>query len=110
MVPELSSSGVPQDQVAVLVAIYRDAAAKLRAILLKPPGKTASAQAFNAGRAAMQLRQVEQLIADLKAAAAHWIGDKRDGTRGPLAKVVKDAVAFGTQQAKEAGVRVDGHA
>jgi hypothetical protein len=106
--PDLSSSGIPQDRVAVIAAIYRDSAAKLRAIILTPPGKTSSAQAWNQARASQQLHQVEKLIADLKSQAAAWVGDHRDGSSGPVTQAVKDGIARANQQAIEAGVSPEG--
>jgi hypothetical protein len=55
-----------------LSKIYDDAAARLRKIVLDPPGKTPKAQAVNQARAASQLAQVQQQIDDLKGTATRW--------------------------------------
>ena len=104
MTNELSNSGIPQDRVAVLVAIYREAAVKLRGILLAPPGKTDKSRVWSQSRASEQLHQVEQLIVNLQHSAAAWIGDSRDGSPGPVHQAVADGIARGITQAKEAGV------
>lgn len=104
MTPELSNSGIPQDRTAVPVEIYRAAAAKLRAILIAPPGSTQAGREWSQARAAQQLAQIEALIARMKQDAAAWISDPRDGSDGPVTQAVKDGIARAITQAKEVGV------
>lgn len=108
MTPELSNSGIPQDRTAVLAEIYRQAAKRLRDILLTPPGKTASAREWNQARASQQLQQIESLISQMKHAAAAWVGDGRDGSAGPVTQAVADGIARAIAQAREVGVSPEG--
>ncbi len=75
MVPELSSSGAPLTYVDVLVSYYETASAKLKAIVLHPPGGNAKAQAFNQARAGQQLLQIDQILVGLRKDAAKWVGE-----------------------------------
>jgi hypothetical protein len=101
MVPEFSESGVPQSQIDVLTSLYADAAAKLREIVLHPPGKTVNAQQFNSARAAAQLRQIDEILVSLNYAAAGWIGDA-------VPQAMIDGITRGNQQSRDAGLLPDG--
>ena len=58
--------------IAELVAMYEASAARLRAIVIKPPGRTDSAREFNQSRAAAGLAQVQGEISRLKKQAIEW--------------------------------------
>lgn len=60
--------------VAELAKMYERSAARLRQIVLNPHGSTDSGQAFNRGRAAQLLAQVDAEIRSLKNSATTWIG------------------------------------
>lgn len=98
MVPLLSSSGVPADVVDELVSLYRSASVRLLSIVRHPPGSTSAARQFAAARASAQLAQVDRILAELRAGAAQWTGRA-------LPRAVRDGIARGDQQAKDAGVK-----
>jgi hypothetical protein len=98
--PELSSSGVPQSHVAELVRSFREAQAKLKEIVLHPPGGTEKAQQFNAARAATQLAQIERILAGLKQDAATWTGEA-------IPQAFHDGIKRADTQAREVGIVPD---
>lgn len=97
-IPELSTSGVPQGDVAILVGYYRDAATSLRAMVKKPIGGTQSSREFRQARAAVLVGQVDRILVDLGDRSRKWIG-----SNVPKAAVAGRALA--DRQAVEAGVK-----
>lgn len=100
MTPEFSDSGLPQATTQVLAQIFTDAGRRFADAVLKPPGRTAGAQAFNQARAAQQLAQVDQVLLRLKVKASAWVTDAN------FPQMVHDARARADRQADEAGVNV----
>jgi hypothetical protein len=84
-----------------LARLYEQSAARLKAIVLNPPGSTDASRQFNHARAAGQLAQVNQEIARLKKNAADWIGPS-------LKKSVDKGIATADEQAASAGLRDSG--
>lgn len=57
-----------------LVAMYEQSAARLKKIIIAPPGGTDNARAFNQARAGSLMAQVDSEITSLKHRAATWTG------------------------------------
>lgn len=95
MLPELSESGVPQSQVQVLLRLFADSQARLKAIVLHPPGKTEAAKAYNLARASEQLRQIDQILLQLKAGSLAWANQA-------VPDAYRDGIALAEKQAREA--------
>ncbi len=95
---DLSNSGVPASSVDVIGDLFVAASERMAKIVLRPPGGTDAAQAFAQGRAATQLRQVQQILASLKRGSATWTGSA-------LTAAVTSGVALADRQAADAGVR-----
>jgi hypothetical protein len=94
---------VPRSQSEVLARLYKDAAAKLKTVVLKPGGRTPESQAFNQAMAVQRASQIDRIVRDLNAGAVNWV--RRPGT---LKATVADARKLADRQAEEAGVRVAG--
>lgn len=94
---ELSNSGVPGDAVAELVKLYNGAAAKLKEIVLNPPGGTQASQDFRQARAAMLVHQIDQILLQLKRGSATWIG-------GNVPQAYLDGLKRAEAQAKAIGI------
>jgi hypothetical protein len=74
--PPFSPSGVPQSASEILARRYREAAERLKKIVMNPPGSKASSQASRRARAAGQLQQIDQVvIPNLLQDASGWIGE-----------------------------------
>lgn len=98
-VPELSNSGVPQDESAILARWYADYAKALKKIVVEPPGGTAASQEFHRARAAQLVEQVEALRIDLGAKVSLWVGRN-------MPRAYRDGRVAAERQAKELGVAV----
>jgi len=108
MAQAIHISGIPDGEVEALAEIYRKAAARLRGIILEPPGKTAYTQSWQVAWASQRLAQVEGTFADLRRRAVNWVSDKRDGSSGPVRKAMQMGIEKANQQAKDAKVDVSG--
>jgi hypothetical protein len=86
---------------AQLVADFRAAAARLRQVVLHPPGGTAAGQAFRQGRAAEQLRQVEAVVRQLTADSGQW-------AQAQVPAGYYQGIRQAIRQARAAGVRDGG--
>jgi hypothetical protein len=74
--PPFSPSGVPQSASEILARRYREAAERLKKIVMNPPGSKASSQASRRARAAGLLQQIDQVvIPNLLQDASGWIGE-----------------------------------
>jgi hypothetical protein len=115
-VPELSSSGIPQTEAEILARLYKDAAARLKKIILHPPGPTQISQEYAQARAAQQLRQVDDAIQTLKVGTAKWVSVTADPKTGketkpsPIIQAARDGIARANMQAAEVGVQPSGSA
>lgn len=83
--------------VAKIVATFEDAAKRIRERIITPPGKSASAQAWNQSQAAVQIAQIEQIVSALKKEAASWTG-------GALSDSFKQGITHAQKQLQDAGV------
>lgn len=97
-IPELSSSGVPRGESAILAGYYRDAAKRIKETVLHPPGGTQSGREFRQARAAQQIQQIDTLLVGLKQKAAGWVGKN-------IPAAYRDGLRRADRQAREAGVR-----
>jgi hypothetical protein len=93
----VSPAGVSADVVAEIVKTYQEAAARLKAIVLKPPGGTEKSQAYTQARAAQQLAQIQQIKVELGQRASQWTGKA-------ITAAMSKGIALANSQAKEAGV------
>ena len=59
---------------SILARYYTDAARRLRAIVLHPPGRTESSREFRRARASELVDQVSKIVTDLRGKAAGWTG------------------------------------
>jgi hypothetical protein len=99
LIPELSKSGVPQSASDVLVSYYREAARRLKAIVMAP-GNSNSAD-FRRAHGAMQLAQIDAEIQRLSKLASAWIEPN-------LRAAMEDGIALGNRQLKEIGLLPEG--
>lgn len=100
MAKEFSDSGVTRSASAILASYYQDAAARLKKIVLSPPGKTEGSRAYRAAWAAQQIQQIDQLNRSIKKSVSGWIGKNLPAAYG-------EGLALADRQAKEAGLKVD---
>jgi hypothetical protein len=84
-----------------LLPLLRDLESRLRAIVLRPGGRTDKSRGYNASRAALQLALLRRRIRELGATAAQVLGrDVRDRYRAGLINAER--------QARDAGVKTAG--
>jgi hypothetical protein len=83
--------------VAEITATYEESAARLKAIVLHPPGSSDRARQFNQARAATQLLQAQQEIDRLKRQASAWTGRA-------MTSALDRGIATADQQLRDAGV------
>lgn len=95
--PELTNSGVPEEVVTILTGFYKDAASRLSAIVLNPPGKTESSKEFRMARASSLVHKIDAITRTLDAQASKWIGQQMPG-------VVANGVKMAIAQAQAVGV------
>jgi len=81
-----------------LIGRYEDAGRRLSQRVISPPGASDSARAWNQGRAASVLSQVDQEIRRLEREATQW-------AERSLNDAIKRGVAVADRQARQAGVR-----
>lgn len=82
--------GLSDAAIEQLARIYADAAARLGELVLHPKGASESSQAYSLARAASLLVQVDGIRAELRLAAASWLGPN-----------LKKSFAAGVEQANE---------
>lgn len=95
---DISNSGVPQTEAAIVASWYKALADRARAAILNPGGSTDRGQAYNRARAADRMAQLKTLAGQIDKKAGDWIGRR-------MPQLYKDGRALADQQAIDAGVR-----
>jgi hypothetical protein len=92
---------VPKPIVDELVRILEATAARLRVIVLEPPGRTANAALYNQSRAAQQLAKVNELLLAAKKHVATW-------TSKAMETAFTTGIQTAAKQLRDCGIEVAG--
>lgn len=98
---DFTSTGVPDPVAAQLASYYKDATARLKKVVLHPPGGTQASREYRQAWAANQIQQLDRYMLALKGKASGWVGKN-------IPAAMTAGVKLAHEQAVDAGVKTPG--